>query len=1203
MSTKSYSALLSGMWAPEGSEINQRLQKLQELERMRKEREAARQQRQPRVGTIAPTRTRLRSNPAESENNTFDNFETALNDVYGGARPKNSESSTRKPVFEDVDQVFKNFATDFTNKPLSEASRNNLAKSSRSRYEARKYERPTYTSKYSRSYSQPENQEDNIFSDVVDSVLGRTENGPSYSINSYQPESNTMGLYETGDDQVIDDGVEQQEENGDNNEETEEIVIEEEYEYEEPVDFIQRLRYGGGMEEHDHQYGLNHKRTVNDRTLTTTMPTLPPLKRPKSDDDNVSNDNDQYEDILAVANDINAAFGSGSPKSPAFSDQNLLEQNSNTDGNFVFSASTPVSSSSTKVLRNNSSKRKQRPNSRGKSNKYDSPKNEPVISSEEVFVIDESMNNNEPENADTSYTYEVIELPEESFSEEQKELEKLTSDRYASRLSEWNIMDHTTGALDEMQGFFSGQEIREDPKIWRELNGSMVRAHLESNIPDSPPKTRQKNNSDMSLEDKLSKLKSMTDEKQSKMHSKENESRQSSGKSGSSLNSSPDKSLLKLKDSENDGKTITSVQEPKKSPRDLMKDVRELKKFVHENVSEPTTPTKLESQISVEKSRTKEISTQTDNSEPIYICKHCGKSNSERKQTTNKTEAKSNKLDLHVDSKNPGQNYSALEKKHLADIKKEMKESTKITADPDSESKKTTVESKPKPTVESKPKPATTTFRSYMKSTASSTKKTAGEKTRKGSVPEINKLIENGTQRPKSPGPIAFGTQRPKSPGPIAFGRNAKGIVAQRAKTFDAGSKKPNGNQKAKPTLSLCRGSSVDREKNSDAAPHSARGASHMSKSKSMEQMSMVSDKSKGLSKIQSKTKTAEDKTVSLEEKTKTQKSVEEVVHKPVEVKPVSSVETEHIEREKDLGMPPSPGTKRTRAQMTQKLLPPALSPKPVRKVESPGIITPEPASPVFFAENSPRNKPPSGGSLSQTPPKKAETTGQFTTLQDSPFIKNDTQRRNSIGSTKEGESVWVKTERGGSYSRDSSLRRSNTSAGERASLTHLSWSDSGSCDSLHGSGSSLHRSQSDRRGSTASITSRNSMLNLLDSKGTKTNVVTGAKETNVDEAYEEYISSKENSEIGDNLDDSSLIEFAQKACNVLEFEPIKRDSSTDSNENGENKTNNNDKSQKDRNGTHHMKNGFEDSTRMNEDKTGKKKQKKGFLKGKLFNK
>ena len=1252
MST-TYASLLNGMWAPEGSEMNARLQKLQELERMRKEREAMRKK---KWGNTTATRSRLRSNPADSENKASyweQQFGSQLSDTYGGARPKFSSSRGQDTV-QDMDQMFKSVTGEFLGQPLVERSQNFKTErlgnsdsedglsSFRNKYGSglRTDDRPTYSSKYSRSYSQPEMQEVDIFAGIADSVLGRTTEGPNYSLNPYEPQSYTRRRYERTIDQTVDnEGDEQIEDNDIHDEETEEILVEEETE--EPVYFIERLENGRGTDEYSHQYGLNQKRSVNNGLLIGTMPVVPPLKKPKSGENEINNDTDQYdevaqyihpvEDILSVAKDINAAFGSRSP-TKSDSDKTGLDlsfhsngiaqdanaENISPEGNFVFSASTPVNSSSTKVSRNSAAKRKQRPSMRGKGNRVDSFKNQSVLSSEEVIVIDDSMNDN-TDNTDASVVYELIEPPDYSFSEERKELEADTDDLYTSRLSEWNIMDHTTGTLDRMQGFFSGKEVHEDPKIWRVLNGSKVQAELEASVHDSPPNKTEDGNretkSRLSIGDRLSKLKSMTDEKQSKKLSRESESKQDDAGSRYIKTSSAKKCQSKDTEKTNEGKAIT---ESKKSPRDLVRDVRELKKFIHENVSESPTP-ELETQISVEKKQTKEISTQTDNTEKVYICKHCGKSSSERKEPAlNKTEGKSNKLDLRVESKNPGQNYSALEKKHLAEIKKEMKEGVKTTADTDS--KKTTADSKNNTKT-------TSTYPSYMKSTASSSKKTTGvtEKTRKGSVPEINKLKENETQRPKSP---------------VGFSRGGKSIVAQRAKAFDAAGSKNNTNQKTKPTLSLCRGSSVDRQKNEESAPKSARATSNILKSKSMEQMHLLSDNKEGNSKSQSNPKPVEDKVEPPAENMQTEKSVASNSQKPVENKIEAAVENVQIEKTGDLNMPPSPGTKRTRTQMTQKLLPPALSPKPVRKIESPGIISAEPISPVLSAENSPRNKPPSGVHLvyesnkvdqihqnklahmsagpvshsENTPPKRIDRIGQFTTLQDSPFIKNDMKRRNSLRGNKDGESVWVKTEREGSRSRDSSLRRSNTSAGERSSLTHLSWSDSGSSESLpgsvsssKGSYSSLQRSRSDRRGSVSSITSQNSMLNLLDSKGTKTNVVTGAKETNVDEAYQEYISSKDShDEMEDkrgSLNDSSLIDFAQKACDLLEFEPKKRDSSTDSNETDSNQKDGKIESQPIGNGTRHMKNGAIDNTNVTEEKVGKKKQKKGFFKGKIFHK
>ena len=1250
MSTQSYSSLLSGMWGPEGSDINQRLEKLQKLEKLRKEREAQRQLSQPASSYGTRVRSRLRSSENDSQNNPAaywtDKFESDLGDTYGGARPKFSSSREEEPE-EDWNQMFQNVTGDILNRPMDDSQssfrRDRIGRSEsddnfRQKYGSsfRSRDRPTYSSRYNRSNSQPEEHGGDIFSGISGSLLGRTEQGPS-SVRSYEPGSFSRRRYERTNEEVVSTEEDQQQvENGESqSEEVIEIVDEEESE--EPMHFIERLKNGGNT--YNDENGINQKRNVNS-FLDTNMPTLQPLKKLKPDENDVKSDEEHYEevtqyihpveDIVSVAKDINAAFGSRSPRiSDSRSEPNSAEtginftfqtngtsQHDSTDlspsQDFVFTASTPNNSSASKYVRTSGTKRKQKPSSKGKNDS--AGKNMSVPSAEEAGKRIDETDNTEP-----SFVYEVIELPEDSFAAEQNELAAMTKDLYKSRLSEYVDKDQTPGKLDTMQEFFSGKEVRGDPKIWRVLNGSRVATELDTSINDSPPKERKeesrptkgKKEEDkekefgLSLGDKLTKLKTMTDQK-SKRYSKDSKDET---KNKQSKFSPPSKD--KESESVNRRKSLPAETEAKKSPRDLVNDVRELKKFIHENVSEPPTPT-FETQISIDKRPVKEISTQTDFSDIVYTCKHCGKSSSETIDRGKKSDTKTNKLDLRVDTKNPSQNYAVLEKKHLAEINKEMKVNNKASTETDS--KKVLNGSKPK---------VAGTSRSYMKGTASSNNKTSGpvEKNRKGSVPEINKIKDNETQRTKSP---------------VGFLKSGKNIVAQRAKAFDNASGKNNGSQKTKPGLSLYRGSSVDRQKNEDLTPKSTKQNTKILKSKSLEQVHVFPDEKTGSSKAD-KTKThvkqkSLDNEIDMQVENKESRAEQTSLDDKVE----STIQNAQTEVSVESNVPPSPGSKRTRAQMTQKVMPPALSPKPVRRVESPIVISPEPRSPLHKAKTSAFDKPPSGwhtdgdghkvelhsqehvhGSphINIEPVKKVETTGQFTTLQDNPFIKNDAKRRNSLHGRKDGESVW---ERERSRSRDSSLRRSNTSAGERSSLTHLSWSDSGSTESLpasvsssRGSNSNLQRTRSERLGSVSSITSQNSMLNLLDTKGTKTNVVTGMKETNVDEAYEEYIASKDSSEKGenqvDNLNDSSLIDFAQKTCHLLEFEIKKRDSSSDSNENdGKAKTDSgNTHGHVTENGKSHMKNGVLDNSNAANEKAGKKstKQKKGFFKGKLFNK
>lgn len=720
MSTQSYSSLLSGMWGPEGSDINQRLEKLQKLERLRKEREAQRQLSQPASISSTRVRSRLRSSENDTQINPAsywtDKFESDLGDTYGGARPK--FSSSREEPEEDWNQMFQNVTGNVLNRPMGDSQssfrRDRIGRSEsddnfRQKYGSsfRSRDRPTNSSRYNRSNSQPEEHGDDIFSGISGSLLGRSEQGPN-SVRSYEPGSYSGKRYERTSEEVVDTEEDQQQvENGESqSEEVIEIVDEEESE--EPMHFIERLKNGGNT--YNDEHGINQKRNVNS-FLDTNMPTLQPLKKLKPDENDVNSDEEHYEevtqyihpveDIVSVAKDINAAFGSRSPRiSDSRSEPNSAEtginftfqtngtsQHDSTDvspsQDFVFTASTPNSSSASKYVRTSGTKRKQRPSSKGKNDSAD--KNQSVPSAEEA-----KKGNDETDNTEPSFVYEVIELPEDSFAAEQDELAAMTKDLYKSRLSEYVDQDQTPGKLDTMQEFFSGKEVRGDPKIWRVLNGSRVATELETSINDSPPKERKDENRQtkgkkeedkerefgLSLGDKLTKLKTMTDQK-SKRYSKELKD-ETKNKQSKSSPSSKDKES----ESVNRRKSLPAETETKKSPRDLVSDVRELKKFIHENVSEPPTPT-FETQISIDKRPVKEISTQTDFSDIVYTCKHCGKSSSESIERGKKPDTKTNKLDLRVDTKNPGQNYAVLEKKHLAEINKEMKVNNKASSETD----------------------------------------------------------------------------------------------------------------------------------------------------------------------------------------------------------------------------------------------------------------------------------------------------------------------------------------------------------------------------------------------------------------------------------------------------------------------------------------------------------------------------------------
>ena len=1309
MSTESYSQLLDGMWAPEGSDINAKLQKLQELERMRKEREKQRQLKQSGSGVTtvgsSRVRSRLRSKQSDTENvpatdisHVTKQFELELDNDFGGARPKFS-STSEEPVShtEDWDQMFQNITGSLLNKPLggsdssgsrfkrdrygrSDSEEQSSGYGSRLRSSYRSHDRPRYTSRYNRSNSQPEEQSGNML----------------FPVSSYEPASYRR-QYERENENTVDDEVEEEPlENGEHqNEEIIEIQDDDE-ENEEPVHYIERLKKGYDSDDNNNEYNFNLKPGVNG---FMSSPIVPPLKKLKPGENDVVDVDEHYddiakyihpvEDIVAVAKDINAAFGSKSPTKPgdgtenetSFSFKNSwMAENErlNENGDFVFTASTPDVPAGKQ--RTSSSKRKQRSSIKGRSKMHESS---PKTSTEEVNSVDETVDT--VDEANDTVNFQDYILPDDSYVEEQRDLAAEAQDLYKSRLSTYMDLNQTTGQLDEIQEFFSGKEVKGDPVVDYSLSGVLLKVEMARNMDNRSPSERKKireelkkqneKSTKMSLDERLTKLKTMTDEKSKRQSTRASESKQNEpssrskspgnrrSKSPGNRSKSPGRDLsnevsnrrskspgkdlsseinnrrskspgrdlsLNLKDKTVNNKSASpekvSKQSPrnqrrssgtklspknqrkdsevKKSPRgDLMNNVRELKKFIHESVSEPATPI-LETQISIERRPVKEISTQTDSI--IFICKHCGKSNTDEDETVKRQESvsKTTKLDLRVETKNPSQNYAELEQSHLAEIKKEMRASNKSLAESDTGSVKSGY-------APSKSKNANN-VPSYMKSTASSSKKTTNgnvDKTaRKGSAPDINRVKELELQR--------------KSP--VGFLKGGKSIVAQRAKAFDGTTTKTSGKEKTKPGLSVYRGVSEERQKK-DKTSKGENTASTLLKTKSCEQMSMISGDKTDMKKDENAKKLVKQKSVD-DKLDKTEKTVDNAVLSsgakrtrdqmsqkgrapppPLSPKPVRMVES----------VPPPLSPKPTRTPDSG----PALSPKPVRLTDSKPAISPKPGrkiesglvSPIVVSPlHSKDTKPPHGGHtwseggrpepMQAKSPRGIDMEGHFTTLHDNPFIKRDTKRKNSLRERKEGESVW---EREKSRSRES-LKRSNTSAGERTSLTHLSWSDSGSTESLPASMSGLNRSMSDRRGS---VTSQNSMLNLLSPKGTKTDIVTGQKETNVDEAYEEYIASSRNNSVSDENafdNESGLLDFAQKACHLLEFETKKRDSSSDSTETEEKVNPNpggNVKEQVTVNGTTNIKNGVASSSATADKGAKKTKQKKGFFKGRLFNK
>ncbi|XP_060557165.1 formin-J-like [Ruditapes philippinarum] len=1163
LTTSSYSNMLGGMWGPEGSEINERLKRLEQLQQMRKEREAKLRNdfKSAETGVNIVRTERIKSSDIDSENPSGYRFRRTMSmrenetDRYGGARPKmGSFSLFGQDDNQETDgnpkTIFSGIVSSVlgTRKPLradyssrsrlgsGDSDSSDTTSTSSYRYD---FSRPNVTeNSYSSSYSRPEESKDrNIFSGITKKGMNR----PGYESSSYSRRMNTE-IPRVNDEQNSYDGDEYSNEQTSN--ENEDVNTEhfESHEIEdhdeEPKYFIERLKNGNGNSQSETN-GYGH-----------SIPAVPPYN---GDDSEVETSEVYYEDlhnsciqpeddILSVAQEISTTFGN--LKSPT----------------------------------------------------YLTPKNSSQKSYSSKRFSDEKMNSNGGvEDPDVSVTYVLQEADYDSEGDEEGKTLPVRESMYIASTTEWNALDQTQGKLDEMHEFFTGEAPNEDPNISRELDGGKVKAELEKSFstpktstkvngnktPTSVKKSAKKGSAVKRSKSPLDKLKSSESENDSVATSESENDVQKKRPTTPSKNGTPKSAkkaenkhgmsltdkLAKLESltqekkrkhsfSETEGKknipsymTATSSSQKKRakeresSPRNLKKDVRELKQFVHEHASEPntpvTSPTKHFSEEFTYKERkdTREMSVQTefviDFPDIVYVCKHCGKSSQEEAQSPLTKENLSKAYGQKAKRESPDS-----EKAKTVDNKISSKDSVKSFGETSTKSEKI---------YRYKPK-ATGGAQSYMKGTTSSRLRNNANnlsnsdgKARKGSAPELVHLAELESAKSTS---------------------SLKGIVSQKAKAIESSTKR----EKNKPTLSLFRGSSVERNKSD-----TANKKSQLAKSKSVDQVNVLRQ---------------ELLTPSNDTKTEKQTTESKVIQN--KTSPENNA-------------PPNPVTSPTKKKAPT---PPKVAPKPtvVEKLDLSSLDSPKSpissrspraykrpplASPrVQDTEISPRSE---SSEVADDGRASVESKGQFTTLDDNPFIKNDSGRRNSLKGHDKNESVWEKAE---SRSRDSSLKRSNstsdrerpssasslkrhnTSAGEKSSVSELTWSDSGSTGSLRGSKSSLHGSNSSlnkdsgsafyrprtvSQSSITSQTSQNAMLNLLSPIGTTRHPVSGAMETDVDAAYNDQ--SKDLQKTVDHDEETvnrAHLDFAKKACDtMLEFELKKRDSSNESDK-GKNKTEDN---------------------------------------------
>lgn len=1188
-STSSYSSLLGGMWGPEGSEINERLKRLQELEQMRKEREAKRQALLKDSGKGVSIVRTARVNSVEPETSsrygirrTLSLREDENSNTFGGARPKMAGSYVYGQEEQTQDG---NIFSGTINELLSGIGLRKPLRGTRDTGS-------NYADKsYSLSYSNPEEEfKKNVFGDFRSTFLNKPSTKSRTYTSSTDSEPSGTESVKNGYSEHYDDGhTNNVFENTDNNEQHEDDV--EEDHGEEPLHFIERLKNGNGTSKADtYNYSSKHSQSI---------PTVPPFRHRDSKNNTGERNTEELpelvqptDDILSVAQEISSTFGNfksptGLTPSRKYSRRNIKTSEAVEDPNVS----------------------------------YD-------------IVQDPNVSYDIVQDPDGSVTYEIVEVDFDTSADERGKLLAVNDSFYQADPSEWDGHNLTPGKLDKMHEFFTGEAIGEDPNISRELDGTKVKAELEKSFSktktpksdkngcrktptsmrksvrkenkvirskspldklkssesenesahtsesevdsqkmklrtpvkaSTPNSTRKSEKNGMSLSDKLAKLESLTQEKKRKHSFSENE------------NKNPVPSYMSETNASQKKKSRAKDMSPKPA-RDLKKDVRELKQFVHQHTSEPNTPvsspTKLFTEVEIkdtEHKSTREISVQTefviDFPDITYVCKHCGKSSFEEVGSPLTKENLTKTFEKKTKRESPDS-----DKAKTAENKISSKDSVKSFGELSTKSEKG---------YRYKPKAVSGT-QGYMKGTTSSRLKNTGNlsstdgKIRKGSAPDIVHIAE-------------------------AEGKSTslRGIVSQKTKAIENASRK----EKNKPQLSVFRASSVDRDNaNSE---HKPRG--QLAKSKSSDQVNVLKN---GVKKA-----------------TETEKQ---------------TAETSTIKKESSevCSVPPSSGEEKSLTQMRQKIQSPAKAETKVEKLDLSSLDTPKsqvsPRSPVSLRKPplaSPRARDTPISPRSETSEvfddnASVESKGQFTTIDDNPFIRNDTKRRNSLRGHDKGESVWEKAE---SRSRDSSLQRSNSASEadrerpasssslkrEKSSLSELTWSDSGSTGSLRGSKSSLHGSNTSlnrdsrsafirpRTVSNSSATSQtchNAVLNLLSPIGTTRHPVSGAMETDIDAAYSDHVKEKTVVSKADEHNEETVnrahLDFAKKACDMLEFDLKKRDSSNESdrekNNVDDNKDNNNYKNQ----------NGGENHGLVNGTEVGKKeKGKKGFLKGKLFRK
>lgn len=1131
-STSSYSNLLSGMWAPEGSEMNDRLRRLQELEIMRKEREAKRQEilnnrgqarvisRSARVKNVDPVST---TKPVEAESEGTFSLSAGLGlrramsfredsenkENYGGARPKvggfsgaNQEDDNWGSLFSDVKSSIvgprRTLKTDTTSRKRYDStdSEDSVTSSSYSQSKIGLSDRPLYSS-YSRSVSQPLADEGGTFlsgrnpkSAFLQNYLQKN-GGLRLNEGNYDNEQSQQVEYLQTDEQSNFNG--HQEQNGHE-------IHEYEDEGEEPLHFIERLKNGSRTTSNSHN------------SSNFVIPTVPPLQQ-YSDNETKQ----ESENIISVAKDISSAFGMPSPTTPT---------------------------------------------------------------RQSIHTVD---------NPNVTATYEIVETNYDSSGDEAGKILPIKNN---GRLSEWMVVESGPGDLDEIQAFFTGKAVEHDPNISRVLDGEKLRAEFEqsfSSPKETPVKEQRAKESDAESESGKKKLKPKVAKKPTlknrsvdklktspngmKSSGSENDSRPNSENEGemvekisrtgnassktspptrtdrsisltdnlSRLESMTQEKLRRKSVDENEKKSVPSYMSstnsskrkytkgkdvsPKPYSRDLKKDVRELRKFVREN-SLPNTPVTsaglqpVDIVIeAIEKKVTREISVQTDvmfNIDNAYVCKHCGKSSAEEVITLLTQE----NLELTSASS------KASEKVRGKETNFSSKDSVKSLGELSSKSDKTHV----------KPKFTAASSASYMKGTTASRLKTNGSESTNGKIisPEVMLYPDNNSETKKSK-------------------TSSKSTVSQKAKSFESRGKN-------KPTLSVFRGTSAER---GNTEPDLENKRSKLSKSKSVDQVYMLKNtqKKSGQTNLMKETKSS-----------KAKQNGDKMDFEVIDLTTVHSPRT------------------------------PVRSKKPAVSPRS--------------APTSPRRK-----EVLDISVESIKSKGQFTTIEDNPFIKNDSKHSPRGKTKRNGESVWTR-----SRSREPSESRSDytadtadtdkqsvgtSSAGEGRSLSHLSWSDSGSTESLnksksesHGSNTSLNDKQvfegpRSRNTSTSSSTSHNAVLNLLSANETKQNPESVPLETDVDAVFSKGQKDRKSrlsaSEHNEESVERAHLEFAKKACHLLDTEIIKRDSSNESGEKNGTIT----ETTKPKNGTG---NGVVPADDKNSKNTGgatQKKGKKGFLKGK----